>query len=290
MFNKLLCSTKRLSFKIIAVLITFLCFFLILQCAFNNRVAVRHYTIKTDKLGANTSVRAVVLSDLHSTIHGNNQQSLIDKIVRQNPDVILLAGDIADDNAPFEGTRLLLEGIHDLCPVYYVTGNHEYWHSDVQWILEQIESLGVTILSDEYEEIEINRNTILIAGVEDPERWRFDRDYVWENSIDEAFCELTSSDTFKFLIAHRPERIETYVKYPFDLVVSGHTHGGQVRIPFILNGLIAPDQDWHPEYSGGLYKFNELFLIISRGLSINPRLPRIFNPPEIVVIDILGLY
>ena len=84
----------------------------------------------------------------------------------------------------------------------------------------------------------------------------------------------------------RPERIQLYKKMDFDLVLSGHAHGGQVRIPFLLNGLCAPNQGWFPEYAGGLYEHDSLIHIVSRGLSYNPRLPRIFNPPEIVIIDL----
>jgi predicted MPP superfamily phosphohydrolase len=88
------------------------------------------------------------------------------------------------------------------------------------------------------------------------------------------------------LLAHRPEKIAYYRNFSFDLILSGHTHGGQVRIPLILNGLYAPNQGFFPKYGGGLYKHEKLVHIISRGLSINPKLPRIFNPPELVVIII----
>lgn len=99
---------------------------------------------------------------------------------------------------------------------------------------------------------------------------------------------MQNKPEFKILLAHRPELIEIYKKSHFDLVLSGHAHGGQVRIPFILNGLFAPDQGWFPEYVGGVYKHDSLTHIVSRGVSYNPLLPRIFNPPEVVVIEIKG--
>jgi predicted MPP superfamily phosphohydrolase len=104
--------------------------------------------------------------------------------------------------------------------------------------------------------------------------------------MEERFRGLDDIKRYKILMAHRPENIETYSKYSFDLVVSGHTHGGQVRIPYIMNGLYAPNQGFFPKYSGGLYHQKNLTLIISRGLSVNPKIPRIFNPPELVVIVI----
>ena len=104
--------------------------------------------------------------------------------------------------------------------------------------------------------------------------------------MEENFAELSEKPQFKILVAHRPELIELYKKYPFDLVVSGHAHGGQVRIPFLLNGLFAPNQGLFPKYAGGAYIHENLTHIVSRGLSFSPKLPRVFNPPEIVVVNI----
>jgi predicted MPP superfamily phosphohydrolase len=101
-----------------------------------------------------------------------------------------------------------------------------------------------------------------------------------------AFTELNEVPSFKILVAHRPENIKHYREYSFDLVVSGHAHGGQVRIPYLINGLYAPNQGIFPKYAGGLYKHGSLTHIVSRGLSINPMLPRIFNPPELVIIEV----
>jgi len=98
--------------------------------------------------------------------------------------------------------------------------------------------------------------------------------------------EQRSIPGFKILIAHRPELIDIYEKYPFDLVVSGHAHGGQIRIPFLLNELIAPNQGRFPKYAGGVYQHGGLTHIVSRGLSFSLYLPRVFDSPEVVVIDI----
>lgn len=92
-------------------------------------------------------------------------------------------------------------------------------------------------------------------------------------------------DSFNILLAHRPEYIEEYGQYPFDLVLSGHAHGGQWRIPYLMNGLIAPNQGWFPKYAGGLYRHGDMTEIVGRGLLLDWK-PRLFNPPEIVVVDI----
>lgn len=258
---------------------------LIIIAAFYNGLTIRRYNIDTNKFDNGQSIRAVLIADLHSHIYGNNQNDLISKIIKQKPDIILLAGDIADDVNPLEGTTQLLEGIQDIAPIFYVSGNHEYWSGDIKNIKETIKSYGVTVLEDEYKEIVIHDVPIIIAGVDDPE-WRRYEKADDRQSMDENFKELADKDQFKILVAHRPEQIETYKQYSFDLVVSGHAHGGQVRIPFLLNGLMAPNQGWFPKYAGGRYQHDSLTHIVSRGISFNPQLPRIFNPPEIVVIDI----
>ena len=93
---------------------------------------------------------------------------------------------------------------------------------------------------------------------------------------------------FNLLLAHRPELIDLYGQYGFDLILSGHTHGGQIRVPLLINGLFAPDQGWFPKYAGGRYDIEDTTLIVSRGLSFNDLVPRVFNPPEVLVIDIKG--
>ena len=253
--------------------------------AFYNGLVIRNYIINTDKFNSKKTIRAVLITDLHSHIYGKNQDKLISKIKKQNPDIVLLAGDIADYEAPIDGARLLLDGIKNIGPIFYVSGNHEYWSCDIKNIKQIIRSYGVTVLEHEYKEIIVNDIPIIIAGIDDPEWINYENNSSGK-SMDKNFKELTFKNQFKILLAHRPEQIELYKKYLFDLVVSGHTHGGQVRIPLLLNGLIAPNQGWIPKYAGGMYKHDGITHIVSRGTSFSPLLPRVFNPPEIVVIDI----
>ena len=261
---------------------------LILVFAFNNRLTTRTYEIISCKIAECSSVRIVLLSDLHSTLFGSDQQPLINSIASQNPDIILLAGDIMVDAILNEPTRLFLEGIQNIAPIFYVTGNHEYWgtNSDnIHIIRSIIQSYNIQILSNELEQVYINGNRLVIAGLEDPDKINAFPDYNHIEAKQELFGSLSNfDDYFKVLLTHRPENIELHSQY-FDLVAAGHTHGGQVRIPFILNGLVAPDQGWFPRFAGGAYTYNELTLVVSRGLATyHPRIPRIFNPPEIVVI------
>lgn len=258
--------------------------------AFYNGLVVRNYNVSTNKLLKNQSARIVLISDLHSHVHGNNQKNIVNLIRKQNPDIIALAGDIADDIVPIEGTKLFLEAIKDIAPCYYVTGNHEIWSNEVDYIKNVFRDYGVSVLESNYEELIINGNKFIIAGVDDPaiERYK-DHDYDWAEEMHNAFLKLEDQPGYKILLSHRPEPIDIYRKLPIDMVLSGHSHGGQVRIPILLNGLLAPNQGWFPKYAGGLYEHEELNHVVSRGVSYNPRLPRIFNPPEVVVIDIIGV-
>jgi predicted MPP superfamily phosphohydrolase len=269
---------------IISVLLMMVLVYIIASC---NSISTKTYKIETPLLSVQSSIKIVLISDLHSTIHGKDQTILIEKIKNINPDLVILSGDIFDDVVPMTGTQLLLSGISGIAPIYYVTGNHEYWSHNIQAIREELALYGVIILSDKYSIIEINNNEIIIAGIDDPDKRIYDTpNYNQNDSMESAFRELDEIRLYKILIAHRPEMIENYKKYSFDLVLSGHTHGGQVRIPYILNGLYAPNQGFFPKYAGGIYIHGNLTHIISRGLSINPRLPRIFNPPELVIIII----
>ena len=270
-----------LNISVIAIIITI---FPIATC---NTIKVTTYKLNTPLLVKNSEIKIALISDLHSTIFGNNQKKLIQKIKEQNPGLIILSGDILDDEVPNLGTKLLLSGIKDTAPIYYVTGNHEYWSNNIKNIRELLQSYNVFILSDNYVKINLDNNELVIAGIEDPDKKFYKTpEYNQNETMENVFRELDKTELFKILVAHRPENIENYKKYSFNLVLSGHTHGGQIRIPPILNGLYAPNQGLFPKYAGGYYSHDEMIHIISRGLSINPRLPRIFNRPELVIIII----
>ena len=251
-------------------------------------ISVTTHTIKTPLLEENSIIRIVLISDLHNSIHGADQSILIDKIKNANPDLIVLAGDIIDNFNTIRGTRLLLSRISGIAPVYFVTGNHEFASNDIHRIRRELVSHGVIILSDTYKIVEIGNNKIVLAGIEDPSKALFETPGYDQSAVmEKVFRELDEVPLFKILIAHRPEMIELYKKFSFDLVLAGHAHGGQVRTPFRSRGLYAPNQGIFPRFTGGMYTFDSLSLIVSRGLSLNhPRMPRIFNYPELVIVDI----
>jgi len=267
--------------------ITFILLIIIYLITSCTTITTKTYQVETPLLEEHNSIKIVLISDLHSTIYGKNQNILINKVKDINPDLIILSGDIFDDVVPMTGTRLFLSGILGIAPIFFVTGNHEYMSRNILKIREELASFGVIILSDNYTKIEIKNIEIIIAGIEDPYKKKFEAPrYNQNDSMERAFRELDEIKLYKILIAHRPEMIEKYIKYSFDLILSGHTHGGQIIIPNILNGLYAPNQGFFPKYAGGIYTHGNITHVISRGLSINPILPRIFNPPELVVVII----
>ena len=264
--------------KIILSIVTLL--ILIIFAAFYNRLTVKHYEIKTDKITA--QIKIVLIADLHSCFYGENQIELIKKINDQNPDIILLAGDIADDYMPHDGAIALLEGITEKYPCYYVSGNHEYWSNDIDNIKKMFRDHNVTVLEGNNETITVKEQRINVSGVDDT--------YIgWESfnsQIESAFMGLDENN-YTILLSHHPELTDIYKELSCDLIVSGHAHGGQWRIPFLLNGFLAPNQGFFPKYAGGLYDLNSRKMVVSRGLSReSSRIPRIFNPPELVVIDV----
>lgn len=253
--------------------------------AFDTRLKLQHYTVTSDKISA--PIRIALLTDLHSCQYGEQQSGLIQGIDSQQPDLIMLGGDICDDVVSNDNTKVLLEGIADRYPCYYVTGNHEYWSGEVEQIEDMIASYGVTILNGTCDTITVNGQNLNICGITDPAVTTYSSS---SQSIPEQLQNLQTIHTngcYSLLLAHRPEAVNLYASYGFDLVLSGHTHGGQWRIPGIVNGLYAPNQGLFPPYGGGKYKIADTVMIVSRGLAKeNSRIPRIFNRPELVIVDL----
>lgn len=248
-----------------------------MRIALYDGLTVKHYSVSSDCTSENRTF--VLITDLHSTYYGENQEELIEKIARIAPEAVFLSGDIADDKREYKGTRILLEQLAQLYPCYYVTGNHECWVEYTDDIKTLIEGCGVTVISNRCVDL---GGGIRLFGVDDPLFYSGNGFYEALGSFD------TDGEYFDILLSHRPEYAEIYGKYGFELTLSGHAHGGQVRLPVIMNGLYAPNQGWFPKYAGGKYTFDDgSAMIVSRGLMIDD-LPRIFNPPELVVITING--
>lgn len=261
------------------------CILLLLLSAFDTRLKIRYYMVRTEKIGE--SVRIILVTDLHSCKYGREEEKLIAAIQGQKPDIILLGGDICDDKILNDNTEALLKGIADSYPCYYVTGNHEYWSNRIDKILDLFQSYGVTVLSGTSDIIKIRSQSLNICGISDPDIIRYTDSPIGAREQLQALEHVPDNGLYTILLAHRPEWIDTYAEYDFDLVLSGHAHGGQWRLPGIINGIFAPDQGMFPKYAGGRYISGDMTMIVSRGLARESTpIPRIFNRPELVVVDL----
>lgn len=265
----------------ILILTLILLAILIIFCAFNTKLMIRTYKMETSK--SHTPFRIGLITDLHSCDYGQGQRDLLNAIDAQNPDLLLLGGDIADDILAHDNTIAVIKEIGKKYPSYYVSGNHEYWSNEIDTIKQMFETYGVKVLEGEAQQLAINNETINIVGIDDVE---VGYDVFLEQL--ETGAKQADPKLFTILLSHRPEYINEYLKYDFDLITSGHAHGGQWRLPGLINGLYAPNQGLFPKYAGGQYIFDDTQFIVSRGLAReSTRIPRIFNRPELVMIDVV---
>ncbi len=237
-------------------------------------------------------VKLALVTDLHSGYYGKDEAELIRMIDRATPDAVLMSGDIFDDRLSMDNARIFCEQIAGKYPCFYVTGNHEIWSPNENRIKEYLRSIGITVLDGTAETLTINGSVISFCGVDDP-TYMTDAEWAVQltstaTAADSANASTGTTAPYKVLLSHRPERTKTYEAYDFDLIVCGHAHGGQWRIPFTQMGVHAPNQGQFPRYVDGLYELgNGSKMVVSRGLA-RERMPypRFFNHPEIVIITV----
>lgn len=252
--------------------------------ALDPRLVVNKYTIRSENLpSAFDGFTIVQITDLHCARFGEKQKDLLARIDRIAPDIVVLTGDIIDEKLlDFAPVEELVTGLAAKYPVYSIWGNHDRWLSrrDFKKLQEIYKSAGVTILNDESIEFSHNNAAIFLHGADDPPVWnRGDLAYVQEHGI----AVSPTEDRFNLLLMHRANLFPALSDLGFDLVLSGHLHGGQIRIPYVA-GLISPTREWFPKYSAGRFEENGTVMIVGRGLGNAISIPRIFNPPELVHI------
>ncbi|MBM7578750.1 metallophosphoesterase [Jeotgalibacillus terrae] len=249
----------------------------------NNALTTSSYTITSEKLPESfENYKIIQLSDLHNKSFGENQEKLVDQVKQAKPDIIVITGDIIDSRRYNEEPALTLaEEMVQLAPVYYVSGNHEERSGKYDGLREKLIATGVKVLTNETVTITYEEDSFLLTGVEDPV---ISDATAAEENLQQTFSER-DTEQFTILLAHRPELFSLYREYESDLILSGHAHGGQFRIPF-LGGVVAPDQGLFPEYTSGIYEMDGSTLLVSHGLG-NSIIPfRIFNRPEVVEITL----
>ena len=245
------------------------------------RIVTREYEISDARI--QSEVRIALVNDLHNSLWGAGQSTLLAAVAAARPDAVVLDGDLFDMHGDFTHTETLLAALSTTYPCYFVFGNHEYRTGRAAEIRELLGSLGISTLSGDLAMITVGKTNVQLFGVDDG-----------HGGISKLSLQLKHAASrrdeslYSILAIHRPDEVERYLAYGFDLMLSGHTHGGQIRIPGLLNGLYAPGQGFLPRYGGGRYDFDDQTLIISRGLSKRPYwLPRVFNPPELVLVRLL---
>jgi len=250
---------------------------LFVVCGWNYRLKILTYSVETQKL--TSPVRVACIADLHCCRWGEDQRKLLDEIDAAAPDLVVLVGDILDDTMPLAQGYTVLEHLAANWPCYYVTGNH-----DAQ-LSETIAAFGIIVLDGQRQEISVRDQPLQICGISDPRT----HGTPWSSAqLTTLNGKNAAYEGFSMLLAHRPSYIDSYLPGDYDLILSGHAHGGQWRIPGLLNGLLAPDEGLFPKYAGGLYQMEDTTFIVSRGLAKeSTRVPRLYNPPELVLIDLL---
>ena len=286
--------------KVISVLLCILSaiiiFFAVNIIVSNCILTYNEYTVETTKIKGQTTL--VAISDSEGRSFGENNSRLAEKVKDANPEFVMILGDMVDDDTgDYSGVVNLCNTLAKDFPVYYTLGNHElsFWESEQSKYLENlknaINSTGATMLVNEMTEFTTkDGDKITVAGLKQFPYFEYyapdyDND---ENKLFQKYLNQENENHFSILMCHYPE---TYMwgldKYNIDLMVSGHTHGGLFRIPFV-GGVYAPEQGFMPKYSKGFYSNGNANMIISAGLNNSQNIPRLFNPLDVTVVTIKG--
>lgn len=239
----------------------------------NNSIQTTKYSYKNSTVPESfENFRILQISDLHNKNFG---KQLIKKAKKTSPDIIVITGDLIDANRPNAEVALnTVKELTDIAPVYFVSGNHEKAlnYPKVRTLLEGV---GAVVLDNETVTINKNGEEIKLIGL---------LDYYFSRNMTRTLKKAIKDDSgFNILLSHQPDFMDEYSSYDIELVLSGHEHGGQFRIPFI-GGVYSPHQGIFPKLSEGMHEENGTTIIISRGLGNSTFPLRLFNRPELVVI------
>lgn len=279
---------NRKSGKKVLVILSLLLIVIILLYAWGFSLKTEKYHISSDKI--DKGLKIVFVSDLHNSSYGPEQSKLIKEIYSAKPDLVLLGGDLVDQYGGTDNAVTLVSELQNDFICCYASGNHEELRDDMDEFEDKLAELGVHVLNGCSEQFTIRGQSVTVYGIKEP--------YQYENSalLVDSFINGLDASSYNILLAHQPEQINTYLgsdrsnTSSFDLILSGHAHGGQWRLPVILEqGLYAPDQGIFPDYTNGIYEYGDSVHLISRGLARPLRMiviPRIFNRPELSIIEI----
>ena len=278
-------NKKRVILIVTVVILVGLCCWTIWG---NTVLEINEYAIMSDKIPeAFTGFRIAQVSDLHNAEFGDGNEKLIELLSQTDPDIIVITGDLIDSrHTDIEIALEFARQAINIAPIYYVSGNHEARVREYEDLKMGLAEAGVNVLEDQKVQITREGESITLMGIDDPS---FQEDYLFGDSESVARQAITDlqneSDRYTILLSHRPELFDLYVDTGMDLVLSGHAHGGQFRLPFI-GGLVAPNQGFFPKYDAGLFSVDSTNMIVSRGVG-NSIIPiRFNNRPEIILVTL----
>lgn len=264
---------------------------------------VTRYKVRTEKLsGIARDVRLIFLSDLHNWTYGSGNEKLLRSVRREKPDLILVGGDmlVGKEDTPYDTALHLLQELSAICPVVCANGNHEqrmkedpekYGGAYAEY-KNALKKSGVCILENQSVRIELGDKELVIYGLELPmdSYRRFKKQEIPGEDIKAYLGELPVSKTrnagkgrYTILLAHNPTYMQAYLDWGADMVLSGHLHGGLVRIPGV-GGIVTPQGFLFPKYSGEMTREGEQTVIVSRGLGTHTLNIRLFNMPELIFV------
>lgn len=254
----------------------------------NRALTVSEFQMESGKIPAECSgFRIAQISDLHNAEFGAGNGELLALLEDAEPNLIALTGDLADSrHTDLQVCLDFAQKAVEIAPVFYVPGNHEARIADYPQLKEGLEAAGVQVLENRAVRMEGEGGFLAVAGVSDPS-FSSDPEHTGAASwMEEALESLElPGDGFTVLLAHRPELFDLYAASGADLVLSGHAHGGQIRLP-LVGGLVAPGQGLFPKYDGGLYRQGDTQMVVSRGLGNSIFPLRVCNRPELVVVEL----
>jgi len=246
------------------------------------RLVTTEYVLDFDRLPADfDGFRIVQLSDVHGAVFGQDNARLLARVAALEPDLIALTGDLADENTRLADTETLLRALSGIAPCFFVSGNHEWSAGLIQPLRRLCAQCGVRWLHNEYLTLKRGGSRIVLAGVEDPQG---PRDMTAPDALIAAARGEYPED-FLLLLAHRNDYAEKYPALPVDLILSGHAHGGMIRLPG-LGGVLGHGGALFPDYEAGVYAVGSYRLVVSRGIGLGMPLPRFLNNPEVVCVTL----
>ena len=282
----------------------------------NYSIVLTEYEVETDKWEAGTELNIVQLSDVHFINSERQAERLLKLVAEGEPDMIALTGDLIDtpkytdqvsknaengtDTPIGQETIDFCKALAEIAPTYLIYGNHEMSLLDdpeKNEFMLALKAAGVQIINNETRLLEFGEYQINLLGVQDPSTLYKNAVYAHKELdhkgkvkviLDDLYREI-DAENYTLVLCHRPEYFQLYAEYDMDLLLAGHAHGGQFRLPFLKEGLVAPGQGFFPDYTAGEYESGDFTMIVSRGIGNSIVPVRIFNTPEVVKITVRGM-